>query len=593
MKRRSFLAGAALPLLGCQAAQDIAGGFTGIAHERGHLLRPSTGSGQAARWPAPSVVHQTRVVIAGGGVAGLAAARALRLKDMDDFALLELEDEAGGNSRGGAVNGIACPLGAHYLPVPGDNAPELQDLLEELGLRQRVAGRWQYDERHLCHSPQERLFFKGEWQDGLLPLRGVGRDTLAQYQKFALLVEQARQTGGWTIPVSKKPLKQAESHNRKAYTAITFIAFLSQNGLTDRHLRWYLDYCCRDDYGAGITTVSAWAGLHYFASRHGFHAPRGDAVGALGAADAGDGAYAAEREGVFTWPEGNAWLTRRLAAPLKERLQTGWLVTRVATVKHGVEVDAFHPARQSTHRWLAERCVVALPIFIAARVVENPPDFLRQAAARTTYAPWLVANIHIHTPLHDRPGPAPSWDNVIYDDTAGFADAGGSAGGSALGSAARSADAGLRHGGLVGGGLASGGLGYVDAMHQSLQPVPGATVLTHYRALGDLPNGRKLLMDTPWSTWRDLILSDLGRAHPDLARKTTHIDITRYGHAMAIPIPQNSDQIGLQATSDKRSQLLKNEQSKIENGPLSFAHSDWAGYSVFEEAFTLGHAAGR
>jgi hypothetical protein len=25
---------------------------------------------------------------------------------------------------------------------------------------------------------------------------------------------------------------------------------------------------------------------------------------------------------------------------------------------------------------------------------------------------------------------------------------------------------------------------------------------------------------------------------------------------------------------------------------LSFAHSDWAGYSIFEEAFTLGHRAG-
>jgi hypothetical protein len=26
---------------------------------------------------------------------------------------------------------------------------------------------------------------------------------------------------------------------------------------------------------------------------------------------------------------------------------------------------------------------------------------------------------------------------------------------------------------------------------------------------------------------------------------------------------------------------------------LAFAHADWAGYSVFEEAFALGHAAGR
>ena len=130
---------------------------------------------------APASTRKTRVLIAGGGVAGLAAARALRLAGIDDFALLELEDSAGGNARGGLVNGIACPLGAHYLPVPGDDAREVQDLLEELGLRRRVAGRWEYDERTLCHSPQERLFFHGEWQDGLLPVHGVGADTQAQY----------------------------------------------------------------------------------------------------------------------------------------------------------------------------------------------------------------------------------------------------------------------------------------------------------------------------------------------------------------------------------------------------------------------------
>ena len=148
IQRRHFLAASALPLLGCEKTNDIGGGFTGINFERGHELR------DRASWPAPSVFYSTNVLIAGGGVAGLAAARALRLQGQHDFALLELEDSAGGNSRGGAVNGIACPLGAHYLPVPGDDAPVVQDLLEELGLRRRVAGRWQYDERHLCHSPQ-------------------------------------------------------------------------------------------------------------------------------------------------------------------------------------------------------------------------------------------------------------------------------------------------------------------------------------------------------------------------------------------------------------------------------------------------------
>jgi hypothetical protein len=459
---------------------------------------------------------------------------------MDDFALLELEDEAGGNSRGGAVGGITCPLGAHYLPVPGDDAPEVQNLLEELGLRQRVMGRWQIDERHLCHSPQERLFFNGEWQPGLLPVQSVGADTLAQYAKLSALIAQAQKAEKWTVPASKWPKVPANNH----LFAINFDSYLRRNGLTDPHLRWYLDYCCRDDYGAGLATVSAWAGIHYFASRHGFHVPGSD--------NSGEGG---ERDGILTWPEGNAWLTRKLAAPLKERLKTGWVVLRVAEVKHGVEVDAYNPAQHITHRWLAERCINALPVFIAARVVDNPPDFLRAAAAQTRYAPWLVANIHISAPLFDRPGPAPAWDNVIYGSTAG-------------------------------------GLGYVDAMHQSLRPVPGATVLTHYRALGDVPSGRNLLMDTPWATWRDTILAELGVPHPDIASKTTRIDITRYGHAMAVPIPKVVSQTGLKSPLNINSLLSKKEQSNLRRQRISYAHSDWAGYSVFEEAFTMGHQAG-
>ena len=112
MKRRSLLAGAAFPLLGCDKPAEITGGFNGVAFERGHVLR---GSAEIA---VPSRTHRTQVVIVGGGVAGLAAARALRLHGVEDMALLELEDSAGGNSRSGSVGGIACPLGAHYLPVP-------------------------------------------------------------------------------------------------------------------------------------------------------------------------------------------------------------------------------------------------------------------------------------------------------------------------------------------------------------------------------------------------------------------------------------------------------------------------------------------
>ena len=538
MQRRDFLgvagAASALALAGCEApSPPIEGGFTGIDATRGHAMRDGAFKSQA-----PAVVKRTRVVIAGGGVAGLAAARALRLSGVDDFALLELEDIAGGNARGGMVNGIACPLGAHYLPVPGDDAREVQDLLEELGLRRRVAGRWTYDELTLCHSPQERLFFRGEWQDGLLPVHGVGDGTQAQYRRFAQRIDALQQAAHFAIPT----LKAAVTPELLALDALSFARWLDGEGLGDAHLRWYLDYCCRDDYGAGLEQVSAWAGIHYFASRHGFHVS-GDSNGADSSP---------ERDGVLTWPEGNGWLARRLAAPLGDRLHTGQVVTRIAELRGGVEVDAWDARSKSLVRWQAERCIVALPVFVAARVVQNPPPLLRDAAAHLRYAPWLVANVHLRAPLADRPGAAPSWDNVVY---------------------------GTR------------GLGYVDARHQTLDPMPRATVISWYRPLGpsgyDTADGRRLLLDRPWTGWRDDLLAELSVPHPDLPALATRIEITRYGHAMAIPAPGLLARIGPQRTASDPM-----HRGRIAAGRLSFAHADWSGYSIFEEAFTRGHVAG-
>jgi hypothetical protein len=88
----------------------------------------------------------------------------------------------------------------------------------------------------------------------------------------------------------------------------------------------------------------------------------------------------------------------------------------------------------------------------------------------------------------------------------------------------------------------------------------------------------------------------LSAAHPDLASKTSRIDITRYGHAMAIPVPSVSDLEGknsVQTAYLLPKQLLKKEQVDNPDSRLKFAHSDWAGYSVFEEAFAMGHAAGQ
>lgn len=103
--------------------------------------------------------------------------------------------------------------------------------------------------------------------------------------------------------------------------------------------------------------------------------------------------------------------------------------------------------------------------------------------------------------------------------------------------------------------------------------------------------GRRWLLAQPWTSWRDTILAELSQAHPDLASKATRIDLTRYGHAMAVPVPNNNGQIGMQPLWNMREQLHNSEHHQISHERINFAHSDWAGYSVFEEAFTLGHWA--
>ena len=563
MLRRELLkAGAAALASGgllsaCEpTVRELEGGFTGIQMDRGHALRDRLARGGSALEPA--ITHKAKVVIAGGGIAGLSAARSLRLAGVDDFVLLELEDQPGGNSRGGSIKGITCPLGAHYLPVPGDEAREVQDFLEELGLRKRVSGRWKYDEMSLCHSPQERLFFNGHWQDGLLPMQGVTPATLEQYRKFSSLVAAVSRDAPFSMPTMKSWMHgRALPASHLALDAITMDAWLVQNGLDDPHLRWYLDYACRDDYGAGLSRVSAWSAIAYFASRHGFHAP-GEEITSNEEAD---------RDAVLTWPEGNGWLSKQLAKPLQSgnQLRTGSSVLRIAPMRHGVEVDVHIAASDRIERWVAERCVVALPVFIAARVVQPAPEFLKQAAQRLQWAPWLVANIHIDAPLADREGAAPAWDNVLFADAV------------------------------------PGGLGYVDAGHQRLDPRPAPTVLSYYQALGDIKDGRKLLAEQPWTHWRDPIMASLASAHPDLHERATRMEITRYGHAMSIPVPGDQaflSRIGVQTASSSSQRVALSNGERVALAPtpaterLVFAHADWSGYSVFEEAFTRGFFAG-
>jgi len=486
MNRRDFithsaLAAGAFMLPGCgrfsSSAKRISGRIVGASAAAGHRLR-------FGPLPAPTEDIHVEVAVLGGGIAGLAAARKLNQLGVSDLLLLELENETGGNAQSGHNAISAYPWGAHYLPLPNEESTEVTALLEELGLitGRSADGRPIFDEFALCSDPMERLFVNGEWQEGFIPHLDVSAADRTQIDAFLAQMDGWRRTRGsdgrraFAIPVDLS----SNDPSIRALDRITMSDYLAQQGWTAEPLRWYVNYCCRDDYGAGSDQVSAWAGIHYFASRN------GRAANAPGSS-------------VLTWPEGNGWLAQKLRTGLSGKIRTQALVWKIEAHDEEVTVTYLDLARNTSVRVHASAAVCAMPRFIAERLISAAANTLAPLASPLTYSPWMVANLTLDR-IPGAPTSMPAWDNVFR---------------------------------------ASRSLGYVDATHQSLAQRPQATVITYYQPLDDAPpaKARETALAKTHREWCEQIVADLETVHPGIHESITNLDVWLWGHAMIRPTP--------------------------------------------------------
>jgi hypothetical protein len=369
--------------------------------------------------------------------------------------------------------------------LPTREAVFVRELLADLGALDGPpqAARPVYDERRLCHAPQERLYRDGLWQEGVIPQHGLTAAERAETLRFLERMAEFRTAcdaqgrRAFALPME---LSSPEPRWR-ALDRLSMADWLRDEGFAARPLLWYVDYACRDDFGTGLTATSAWAGIHYFACRN------GEAANAPG-------------DAVLTAPEGNGWIVRALAARLRGQLRPQALVFGVRQDRRRVHVDVWLADEARSVRYAVEQLVWAAPAFVLPHVAAELPADLLAACRAATYAPWLVANLTVREAPHGGAGAPLAWDNVLY------------------------------------GGA---GLGYVVATHQSLRLRPGATVLSYYRPLaeGDPRQARAALLASTREDWARAVLADLGRAHADLAALTTRLDVFRHGHAMIRPTP--------------------------------------------------------
>ncbi|HUG52450.1 MAG TPA: NAD(P)-binding protein, partial [Vicinamibacteria bacterium] len=360
ISRRDLLRGlAGLGLAACSPARrGPTGSIVGGAHARGHRLR----DGFRAE---PEAWEETEVAVLGAGVSGLSAAWALDRGGLRDFVVLELEDAPGGTARSGRGALTPYPWGAHYVPVPTPDNVALVALLDEVGA---VAGRDAegqpvYAEDALCRDPQERVFFRGEWYEGLYPQVGATPRDLEELRAFEA---DMRRWSRWRDERGRRAFdlpraRGSDAEEVRRLDDMSMAAYLDARGWRSPRLRWLVEYGCRDDFGATLAQTSAWAGVHYFAAR---------------ADESGQGAP------VLTWPEGNGRLVSHLAGRAGARLKTGATVTEVRPHARGVDVVWHEAATSKTRGLRARHAVFALPRFLAAHVVADyrarPPAHLKE-----------------------------------------------------------------------------------------------------------------------------------------------------------------------------------------------------------------------
>jgi glycine/D-amino acid oxidase-like deaminating enzyme len=484
LTRRELLAaflGAPFALAACRSRGDAVslpeGEIVGASDRVGHLVRDGLR-------PEPEAWERAGVVIVGGGVAGLAAAWRLLRAGFEDFVLLELEEAPGGTARSGDRHGVVpYPWGAHYLPAPLKENRALVSLLDEMGVLEGAdaEGEPVVAEQYICRDPEERVFYRGRWYEGLYLHAGQSGEDARQLRLFNAEVDawagwrDSRGRRAFAIPTARC----SDDADATALDRVSMAEWMRSKGFDSARLRWLVDYACRDDYGMTAEGASAWAGLFYFASR--MKRP------------------GAEAQPLITWPEGNGRLVAHLYSKARARVRLGLAVADVRPgSKEGVEVVAVtHDGRGSTGL-RAGQVVFAAPQFLARYLIKPYREGGAPAhVSEFEYGAWMVANLFLEERPRGGYGFPLAWDNVIYD---------------------------------------SPSLGYVVATHQRGLD-RGPSVFTYYYPLTD-PNPREArarLLSAGRDEWAEVALADLSRAHPDVRTLTRRLDVMRWGHAMIRP----------------------------------------------------------
>ncbi|MFN0152415.1 MAG: FAD-dependent oxidoreductase [bacterium] len=307
--------------------------------------------------PAPAV----DVVVVGGGISGLVAARALA-KAGRVVRLVEQASALGGNAKSVRWGETEYAIGAAYFCRP-DAGSELETLYREIGAL----------DRGVKVKKGEALFdgklLEGFWEGTLDPANAAA--TRRVRDEWRAIYEERYPAIPWVEGESAWTRAEYEAADAKP-----FARYLDEIGAPPL-VRTFCEYYCWSSFGASAAEISTYAALNFITAEFGE---------------------------ILAMPGGNAGVAKLLADDLTARrvaLHPMTIVLAVTRRAGGVEVVARRG--QATLRFPCRACVIATPRFMSPYLIGNFPKERVTLIEQMKWRAYVVANILLAK------RPAPVW----------------------------------------------------------------------------------------------------------------------------------------------------------------------------------------
>lgn len=315
----------------------------------------------------------TETLIVGGGIAGMSAAYNIKNKE---FVLCELSDQLGGSASASIYEENKFSQGACYdFAYPGSYGEEVLTMLQELDIidYQPWKDNWSFkDQQHIIlNRRKNRVYANGVFRNEVLSDSKLKDSFLKHISSFK---------GQMHLPTR---LIHSDLHG---LNKVSFLDYLKERfKLTDQFVT-EVDYHMRDDYGGGCSSVSALAGIHYYACRP----------------------YDTEIVELFSPTEGNNYFINKIANTLsQDQLLTQHLVKRITEDQEGFVIEVIDIRNSLIHTYKTKKVIYAGQKHALKYIYPQGYAHFKDHI----YAPWMVLNIVTNSTL-----PVPAyWQNEILD----------------------------------------------------------------------------------------------------------------------------------------------------------------------------------